>query len=318
MDIKNPLTVFFKGIAMGAANVIPGVSGGTIALITGVFVRLINAVKSFNIAAVKLLFAGRFKAFAKHTDLLFLIYIFAGIIISIISLARLLEFLFNYYPIYVWSYFFGLILASVYFIGKTIRHINIPVIGFFITGAIIALAITMMNPATENSHTIYLFICGIVIICSMILPGLSGSFILILMGNYQLMLDAVTNMRFDILLPVVIGAVLGLIAFSHLLSWVFKKYKDPVISLLTGFILGSLAVLWPWKTSYNEVGAIIPTNKFGAFTTHSGNIIENVKVFNYDLAMPEHFTMVTISAIVLMAAGFLSILFIEKYAQRKT
>ncbi len=318
MSIKVPVVTFLKGIAMGAANVIPGVSGGTIALITGVFERLINAVKSFNITAVKLFFSGRFKDFAKHTDLVFLLYIFAGIIVSIVSLAKLLEFLFNNYPVYIWSYFFGLIMASVYFIGKSVSRINIPVVAFFVVGAVVALAVTMINPATENTNMMYLFVCGIVVICSMILPGLSGSFILILMGNYQLMLDAVTSVRVDILLPVIVGAVFGLVAFSHLLSWVFKKYKDQTISMLTGFILGSLAVLWPWKTSYNAAGKVIQTNRFGAFTGQAGEIAEKVKVFNYDLAMPDHFSWVVFWAIMLMVAGYLSIMLIEKLAQNKS
>ncbi len=319
MNLKGPFIIFMKGIAMGAANVIPGVSGGTIALITGIFERLINAVKSFNLTALKLLASRKFKEFAKHTDLFFLIYIFAGIIVSIISLAKLLEFSFNNYPVFIWSYFFGLILASVYFIGKTVSRVNIPVVVFFITGVAIAIMITLLNPATENRSLFYLFVCGIVAMCSMILPGLSGSFVLILMGNYQLvMIEAVTDMRIDILIPVALGAIFGLIAFSHLLSWIFRKYKDQTISLLTGFILGSLAILWPWKVSYNAAGEVIQTNRYGAFIDQSGEIIENIKVFRYDLAIPGQFTNVALWALVFMIGGILSIVLIEKYAQSKT
>ena len=251
--MRDSLNLFFKGMGMGAANVIPGVSGGTIALITGIFERLIHAIKSFNLTAAKLLFSGKFKDFAKHIDLIFLVPVFLGIAISIISIARLFGYLFNSFPTYIWAYFFGLILASVYFVGKTINKWSLSVILLFTIGTIAAMSISYMNPATENDSFIYLIICGVVAACSMILPGLSGSFVLILLGNYQLvMIDAVNNISVSILLPVVIGAGFGLIAFSHFLSWIFLKYKDQTIAILTGFILGSLGVLWPWKESFNN------------------------------------------------------------------
>ncbi|RLD50201.1 MAG: DUF368 domain-containing protein, partial [Bacteroidetes bacterium] len=246
--MKEYITLVLKGIAMGAANVIPGVSGGTLALITGIFERLINAIKSFDLTAAKLLFSFKIKDFAKHTDLYFLIAIFGGIAIAIISLARLFYFLFTNYPVYIWSFFFGLVLASVYFVGKTVEKWNTAVIITFAIGVILAVLISILNPASENSSNLYLVLCGVVAICSMILPGLSGSFVLILMGNYQLvMIDAVNDRNLGILIPVGIGAAGGLIIFSHILSWVFKRYRNQTISLLTGFILGSLSVLWPWQ-----------------------------------------------------------------------
>lgn len=239
---------FFKGVAMGTANVIPGVSGGTIALITGIFERLIDAIKSFNGKAVKLLFTGKFKEFAQHTDFVFLLSIFLGIGVAIVSLARLFDYLFTNYPIYIWAYFFGLVLASVYFVGKTVKKWDISAIVTFLIGTGIAFGITQLTPATQNDNFIYLIICGVVAVCSMILPGLSGSFVLILMGNYQLVaIDAINNLDFAVLLPVIVGAVLGLLAFSHFLSWLLKRYKNQTISLLTGFILGSISILWPWK-----------------------------------------------------------------------
>jgi putative membrane protein len=217
------INFFLKGFGMGSANVIPGVSGGTIALITGIFERIINAIKSFDGVAIKLIFKGKIRELIKHTDLYFLISIFLGMVVSIISLARLLDFLFTNYPIYVWAYFFGLILASVYFVGKTIDKLNISVIITFILGTIIAIAISVLNPAAQNESFFYLILCGVVAICSMILPGLSGSFILILMGNYELvMIDAVNNFDLKILFPVLIGAILGLVVFSHFLSWIYK------------------------------------------------------------------------------------------------
>lgn len=297
-----------KGIAMGAANVIPGVSGGTIALITGIFERLINAIKSFNITAIKLLLSGKINSFIQHTDLYFLIAIFSGVIIAIVTLARLFDFLFHNYPVYIWSYFFGLILASVYFVGKTVNKWSISVLITFTIGAAIAVSITMLNPATENDGFVYLMLCGIAAVCSMILPGLSGSFILILMGNYQLVaIDAINNFRPEILFPVLIGAVVGLLGFSHLLSWIFKKYKDQTIALLTGFILGSLSVIWPWKNT------IYVMNEMGKPLIKNGEKI----IARYQLIFPEQFDSHILFAIVLMIVGFISIALIEKYAEVK-
>ena len=192
--MKKYISLFFKGMGMGAANVIPGVSGGTIALITGIFEKLIASIKAFDLTAIKLFFTGKFKQFAQHVNLDFLIAVFLGVAVSIFSVARLFAFLFDNYPVYIWSFFFGLILASVYFVGKTVERWNAGVVISFIAGTAIAVIISVMKPATENSSLIYLLICGVVATCSMILPGLSGSFVLILMGNYRLiMIDSVND-----------------------------------------------------------------------------------------------------------------------------
>ncbi|MEA3505278.1 MAG: DUF368 domain-containing protein, partial [Bacteroidota bacterium] len=219
--LKSYISLFLKGIALGSANVIPGVSGGTIALITGIFERLINAIKSFNLTAIKFLLKGKIKDFVKHTDLYFLLAVFSGVGVAIISLAKIFGFLFENYPIFIWSFFFGLILASVFFVGKRIEKWNIAVFISLIVGAVAAFTLSFLSPATENSSFVYLIICGVVAIISMILPGLSGSFVLILMGNYQLvMIDSINNLDFKILIPVVVGAGVGLLAFSYILSWI--------------------------------------------------------------------------------------------------
>jgi putative membrane protein len=306
--MKQYFTLVLKGIAMGAANVIPGVSGGTLALITGIFERLINAIKSFDITAAKLLFSFKLKDFAKHIDLYFLLAVFGGIAIAIISLAKLFDFLFTNYPVYIWSFFFGLVLASVYFVGKTVEKWSPAVITTFIIGVIFAILISVLNPASENSSTIYLLLCGVVAICSMILPGLSGSFVLILMGNYQLvMIDAVNDRNLGILIPVGIGAAGGLIVFSHILSWVFKKYRNQTISLLTGFILGSLSVLWPWQEP------IFLTDNFGVpILKHGEKIVEHYQKF-----IPKSFDMSIVLAILFAIIGIISIWLIEKAAATK-
>jgi len=307
--MKEYIALFLKGIGIGAANVIPGVSGGTIALITGIFEKLIHSIKSFDIKAIKLLFAGKFREFSKHVNLNFLITVFLGVIFSILTLARILSYLFEHYPVYIWAYFFGLILASVYFVGKTIDKVNIPVAVTFIAGTGIAIFISILNPATENRAFYYLFICGIVAVCSMILPGLSGSFVLILMGNYKLVfIYAVNNFDLKILVPVVLGAGFGLLAFSHLLSWIFQKFKNETIALLTGFILGSLSILWPWK---KEV----------FLTDEAGNLLlkknGDMIIQGYEKYFPESFNQEVAIAIFLLIIGIFSIWLIEKFAQGK-
>ena len=302
------IILFLKGLGMGAANVIPGVSGGTIALITGIFERLINSIKSFNFKAIKLLFTGKFKEFVKYTDLYFLIAIIAGIVIAIVTLARLFDFLFENYPVYIWSYFFGLVLASVYFVGKTVSKWTVSVIITFIIGTAIAIIISLLNPAIENKNFFYLIICGVAAICSMILPGLSGSFILFIMGNYKLVaIDAINNVDIKILIPVLIGAVGGLLAFSHILSWVFKKYRNETISLLTGFILGSLSILWPWQKK------IFLLDELGNQILKKGEPI----VVSYERILPEAFNSQFFIAIGFIILGILSIWIIEKSAETK-
>jgi len=284
-------------MAVGLANIIPGVSGGTIALITGIFERLINAIKSFGITSLKLLISGKFKEFAEKTDMYYLIALFAGVIGAVVLLARVFDFMFNEYPVYIWSFFFGLILASVYFVGKTVENWRIGAIISFIIGTGLAVSFTFLSPASENNGFVYLMLCGVVAVCSMILPGLSGSFVLILMGNYQLVaIEAINNRDLSILFPVLIGAVGGLVAFSHILSWVFKRYKDQTIAALTGFILGSLGVIWPWKNPIEEL--------FG----------EKIKVIGYDYFLPQLNTEFFI-AVGIFLIGIVSIWLLERSAE---
>lgn len=302
--MKQYFSVFLKGVAMGTANIIPGVSGGTIALIVGIFERLINAIKSFNLTAIRLILKGDFKGFAQHTDLAFLISLFAGVGFAIIALARIFDYLFRAYPVYIWSFFFGLILASVYFVGKTVSKWNVTTVFSFAIGALIAIAMMFLNPAVENNNFFYLILCGVVAICSMILPGLSGSFVLMLMGNYQLVaIDAINNFRFDILLPVAIGAILGLLGFSYLLSWIFKKFRDQTIALLTGFILGSLGVIWPWKR------AMYMLDSMGNEILKKGEPIVEKYIMFFPQPDMEFFI-----AVFIMILGIASIWIIEKQA----
>ncbi|MBN2166379.1 MAG: DUF368 domain-containing protein [Marinilabiliaceae bacterium] len=304
--IKDYIKLAFKGMGMGAANVIPGVSGGTIALITGIFEELIDSVKSFNLEAVRLLLKGQFKSFSQHVNLAFLVSVFTGIAISILSLAKILEFLFEKYPVFVWAFFFGLIIGSVYFVGKTVEKWKTSVVISLIIGSAIAIGVSIINSASENDGMLYLVLCGAIAMCSMILPGLSGSFVLILLGNYELvMIKAVSGFKVDILLPVAGGAVAGLIMFSHLLSWVFKSFRDQTIALLTGFIAGSLAILWPWQTP------VFKADELGNYITKING--ERI-IIKYAKYLPESLSAEVIFAAIFALCGIVIIWLVETYA----
>ena len=286
---------------MGIANVIPGVSGGTIALITGIYEDLIHSLKSLDNKALKLIISIDIKGFIKYTNLYFLLAIFGGSIVSVFSIASLFKYLFIHYPILIWAFFFGLIIASIYFVGKRINKWNTYTILSLTLGALIAISFSFMTPANENDNLFFVFICGIIGISGMMLPGLSGSFILILMGNYELlMVTAVTELNVILLSVFFIGSAFGLISFSHILSWVFKHYKNQTLALLTGFILGSLGVIWPWK----EVAkSIIVKGK--------------EKIISYKWHLPNELNTETLLAIFLILAGIFSVYALENFAQNK-
>jgi putative membrane protein len=296
----SPISIFLKGMAMGAANVIPGVSGGTIALITGIYERLINAIKSVDITAFRHLLKGEWRVFWTLTDGSFLLALFAGIGFSIVTLARLLEYLLTTQEMLTMAFFFGLILVSIYFVGKTVRKWSVTSILALLIGIGVAVGIALLAPASENSSFAYVFICGIVAMCSMILPGLSGSFVLIIMGNYALILAAIGSADLSILIPLALGCGFGLIAFSHLLALIFKKFHDQTIALMTGFVAGSLAIIWPWK---NTVHTLIE---------REGKPAKEV-VAGYEWYLPA-LESTTVTAIVLMLLGMLALYLIERFA----
>jgi len=298
----NYIGTFLTGIAMGVANAIPGVSGGTIAFITGIYERLINAIKSFDITAIRMASKFRIKDFSSHVDLPFLISLGLGVIAGILTLARLLKFLFAQYEIYVWAYFFGLILASIWLVGKTVKRWGTtPIITLAIGGGV-AIAIALVKPAAENDNVFYLMLCGVIAMASMIIPGISGSFVLLLMGNYKLiMIEAVTTLNFKILIPVGIGAVLGLVTLSHLLSWIFKRYHDAAVALMTGFVAGSLLTIWPWKQAVTE-------------TFQAGDKVKE-KVIGYDWQIPPMDGSTIVAALIILA-GCLSVWLIEFAGKR--
>lgn len=270
---------------MGAANVIPGVSGGTIAFITGIYERLITALKNFDGETIRMVLKGKFGDAVKRVDLMFLVALGVGSVVSIATLARFLSWGFDEHPLLVWAFFFGLIAASIPLVGKMVTKWSPGVIALAVLGCAIAVSLAFLKPAQENTNPIYLAFCGVVAICSMIIPGLSGSFVLVLMGNYQLiMLDSVgalSSLDFGtalpVLIPVGLGAVVGLITLARVLNWLFKNYHNQAIALITGFILGSLAIIWPWKdTLYttNAEGLILVKTEDRSLEARPGDIEE--------------------------------------------
>ena len=236
---RNYLLLVLRGCAMGAADVVPGVSGGTIAFITGIYEELIDSIKSIDLQALKMLFSLRIADFWKKINGNFLISVILGIGISIFSLAKLMTWLLAHHPLYIWSFFFGLIIASSLLVGKEIKTWNVFTILSLLAGACAAYTITVATPAETPNTWWFILLSGAIAICAMILPGISGAFILLLMGKYSFILGAVSNLNIPVLLLFAVGAIAGIISFSHLLSWLLKNYHTLTVSLLTGFIDGS-------------------------------------------------------------------------------
>lgn len=247
------LLLLLKGMAMGAANVIPGVSGGTIAFITGIYERLIGALKHLDLESVRLLFSGKWKALFIRIDFWFLFWIFLGVAISILSLAKVLEWALAEQEVLTMAFFFGLIVASTVSVAGMISGVTLSIALSFLVGCGVAIGVAFLPPASQNDATLYLILCGAVAVSSMVLPGLSGAYVLLLMGNYALVLGAVGELNLGVLFPIMVGVLVGLILFARLLDWLFKHYKQITISLLTGFVAGSLLIIWPWKNTLTGV-----------------------------------------------------------------
>ena len=296
------LVITLKGMAMGAADVVPGVSGGTIAFISGIYEELLTSISSIKFSTIKLLKDEGFKVFWKTINGNFLVALLIGIFISILSLAKLISWLLENEPILVWSFFFGLVLASILFIGKQITKWNVLSVVLFVVGALVAYYITTLQPlVSENSSPLFLFIAGALAICAMILPGISGSFILVLLGAYKPVLDAIHDRDFKLLAILASGAIIGLLSFSKILKWLFNHYKNLTLAVLTGFILGSLNKIWPWKETLtwrtNSHGIQVPFNE------------QSISPFSFQ-GDPE-LTM----AIVLAIIGFTVIIILERIAK---
>jgi hypothetical protein BACCOPRO_00402 len=293
--IKDYAVLTLKGMAMGAADVVPGVSGGTIAFIAGIYDELINSIKSINMHSLKLLFTGKIAAFWKAVNGNFLFALLLGIAISVFSLAKLITYLLLNEPVLVWSFFFGLVLASTWFVTKDIKGWNWKTVAGFVGGAVIAYYITVATPAETSTNLMFIFLCGAIAICAMILPGISGSFILVLLGKYFYVMEAVKTLDLVVLGVFAFGAALGITSFSRVLSYALKNFRNITLSVLSGFMLGSLNKVWPWK----EVEKLVSD---GHEVMIEHNIAPNTEVAE---------------AIVLMLIGFILVYVLEKISAKK-
>lgn len=323
------LFLVIKGIGMGAANKVPGVSGGVVAFIAGFYEEFIYSLQKVNIKAFKLLLNGRFKSFYRYVNGYFLSLLFFGMIVSYFSVSKVLDYLIDNYELYVWSVFFGMIIGSIYYINKDFKIWNRNTVIALCLGVIIGLSISFLDPATENENLWFVFFCGMISVSGMTLPGFSGSFILILLGNYVLLLVDSVNALFDTIVDIfsgdfsfvenvarirmlkvlgtfTFGSLAGLVTFSHIISYVLKRYKNITLSVIMGFIIGSLGVVWPWKrTIYRHAqdGSIL-------LDSTGKKIIENYQRF-----MPQ-FSSETLIAVAYVALGILIVLALAWYGNK--
>lgn len=246
-SFRHRMGLFLKGMGMGAADVVPGVSGGTIAFITGIYEQLIESLKSFDTQAFRCLFSADLKGFWARINGGFLLPLFSGIIFSVLTLVRLIHYLLDQHAVPLWSFFFGLIVASAFVVGLKVRNKNLTSLIFLMAGAFVAWWVGVSTPAETPESLWFIFLSGALAICAMILPGISGSFILLLLKKYAFVTGAIKDLDLLIIGVFIAGCVAGLLSFARLLSYLFKKYHDATVSLMTGFMIGSLQVIWPWK-----------------------------------------------------------------------
>lgn len=298
-NFKDYAIITLKGLAMGAADVVPGVSGGTIAFISGIYEELVNTIGNINLDLIKVWRRFGIAAMWKQLNGNFIIALFLGIGISVFTVMRLANFLLENHPILIWSFFFGLVIASIWFVGKQIPKWTFTTVLALVIGAAVAFYITLLPPLAGTQSLWFLFMAGAIAVCAMILPGISGAFILVLLGAYKTVSEAIHDFDFKTIITIALGAIVGLLSFSKVLKWLFAKYKKVTLAVLTGFIAGSLNKIWPWK-----------------------EVLEKVTVGDKDLVIREQSILPSqfdgdpqvLFAVGLMVAGFLLILILERLA----
>lgn len=304
--LRDKFFLVIKGLAMGSANKVPGVSGGVVAFVAGFYEEFIYSLQKINTKAFKLLINGRFKSFYTYVNGRFLTLLIFGMLISYFSVSKLLDYFITQKELFVWAAFFGMIIGSVYYIAKDYNYWNKKTIAACIIGTLAGISLSFLNPAKENDNLLFIFLCGIISVSGMTLPGLSGSFLLILLGNYVLLLVDSVNALYDtmyemlngdfgfvknqkrmetlnILLVFTLGSATGLVSFSHLLNYVLKHFKHITTAVIIGFISGSLGVVWPWKKT------IFKTDSAGneVLDSHGEKIIQNFKRYMPDFSAAE-------------------------------
>ncbi|PKA96890.1 putative membrane protein [Flavobacteriaceae bacterium MAR_2009_75] len=323
--------LFIKGLCMGAANKVPGVSGGIVAFVAGFYEEFIYSLQKINAKAFKLLISGRFKSFYRYINGPFLSLLIFGMLVSYFSISKLLDFFLEKKELYVWSAFFGMILGSIYYISKDFEHWNRKTIISGLIGLVVGISISFLSPAKENDNLFFIFLCGIISVSGMTLPGLSGSFILILLGNYVLLLVDSVNALYDtfaellrgdfsfvknkariatlkILAVFTLGSATGLVSLSHLLTYVLKYYKHITTAVIIGFITGSLGVVWPWKKTIYKTDAIGKP----LLDSNGKEIIVNYERYFPDLSISE-----TWWAVFFIGIGIVVLLSLDWYGKNR-
>jgi len=329
--IGDKIWLVLKGLAMGTANKVPGVSGGMVAFVAGFYEEFIYSLQKINGKAFRLLINGRFKSFWAYINGRFLGLLIFGMIISYFSVSKLLDYFLAHYELYVWSVFFGMIIGSIYYVAKDFGNWNRKYLIYLLLGAIVGLSISFLEPAKQNDHLLFVFFCGIIGVSGMTLPGLSGSFILILLGNYVLLLVDSVNALYDtianifqgdfsftsdtvrmellgVLAVFALGSLTGLVTLSHFLGFLLKRYKKATFAVIIGFITGSLGVVWPWKNKefeYDSSGNIL-------LDANGQEIIQGYKRF-----LPSEFSFETFLVIFFIIVGVLIVLSLDWYQKKK-
>lgn len=303
--IKDYLILILKGAGMGAADVVPGVSGGTIAFMTGIFEELVNSINSLNSTALRLLAKGQMKEFWGYINGTFLVSVFAGILLSIVTLARLMQFLLTDYPIETWSFFFGLIVASSIAIMRNIKGWNLVAVVFMLIGVALGVMVCTLSPTETTNDMWFIFLSGALAICAMILPGISGSFILLILGKYEYIMSTISGLTSGEVaqnLPIICtfgaGAVCGIVAFTKFLHWLLKSYHKQTLLIMDGFIIGSLVKIWPW----NNMEAI----KASQFPDVAEEALKFIPASEVSMHYPTALLFVVVGFIVVMAAEMAS------------
>lgn len=291
--------LFLKGLGMGSADAVPGVSGGTVAFITGIYEELINSIRSFNAKAIRLLLSFKIAEFWKHINGTFLVVLLVGIATAILSLSKVIVYLLANYPEMLWAFFFGLIIASALVVSKQIKSWNVGVMLALLIGGGVGYLITIVTPTETPEALWFIFLSGMIAICAMILPGISGAFILLLLSKYEYIINAVSERKLGVIAVFMGGAVVGILAFSHLVNFMLKKFYSITVAFLTGLMLGSLNKVWPWKTTLTT------------YTDRHGEIkpLTQSNVLPNDYVGESYFWY----CIILAIGGFLLVYLLEKF-----
>lgn len=330
-SLSDKFWLVLKGIGMGAANKVPGVSGGVVAFVAGFYEEFIYSLQKVNKKAFMLLIRGRWKSFYRYINGTFLSLLMLGIIISYFSVSKILDYLLQDYELYVWGSFFGMIIGSAYYLAKGFGPGKKKYLPYLILGVIAGISISFLSPAKENSNLLFVFFCGIISVSGMTLPGLSGSFLIMLMGNYVLLLVDSVNALFDtitemlvgdfsflaneprihllqVLIVFTLGSIVGLVSLSHLLGFVLKRYKKATFAVIIGFITGSLGMVWPWKK------AIYATDESALLSLEEG---VKPTVVNFERYLPTEWNIENIITILTILLGIAIVMALEKYGNYK-